>query len=201
MTPPSSAPSVRAPAGPSRDTRSRGPVARRGVLAVAVIALVALAVALPLARGGGGPAPLDPAALVPAVGSAEITSELAGQLEPAPPAGTATLLPGPLTGRVAVGALALEAGERPAVTGTVQVTTDVSTLIVMELRAGFYDAGGRLVSSERVVLRQPDFTRAFEAGLTTSQYGGALPFRIEAPPEGSAGVSSAVLSVPVVVNE
>ncbi len=194
------APAMTTPAPPTRSPR---PPVSWFVGIMIAITLVALAVLLPLADrdSTAAPAALDPATLVPEVGRADITADLPQQLDPAPAAGTAVLLPGPFTARVAVAGLALEAGERAAAVGTVQITQDVSTLIVMELEAGFYDEQGQLLGTERLVLRQPDSTRAFQAGTIDSQYNGALPVRIEAPDGVGALASSAVVSLPVVVNE
>ena len=175
-----------------------------------VAALVGLAVVVPMAGGGADPAAppaapaaavLDPATLVPEVGAADITAEVPDQLDPVPLAGAVTLLPGPLTSTVAVEGLALEPGEQLAAVGTVQVVQDVSSVIILELDAGFYDAQGRLLGVERLVLRQPDFTRAWRAGTIDRQYGAALPFRIEVPEGVGPQVASAAVAVPVLVNE
>ena len=174
-----------------------------------VAALVGLAAVVPMAGDDQAPAGpsapaaqvLDPAALVPEVGTADITAEVPDRLDAVPAAGAATLLPGPMSRTVAVEGLSLEPGERPAAAGTVQVVQDVSTVIILELDAGFYDAQGALLGVERLVLRQPDFTRAWQAGTIDAQYGGALPFRIEAPEGLGARVASVAVAVPVLVNE
>ena len=207
-TPPTTPPTT--PHGPAPAARSSRPWVRTASAAAGVAALVGLAALVPLAgddqEPGPGPAAgaaavLDPATLVPEVGPADITAEVPPRLDPVPAPGAATLLPGPMSRTVAVEGLALEAGERPAAVGTVRVVQDISTVIILELDAGFYDAQGALLGVERLVLRQPDFTRAWEAGTIEAQYGAALPFRIEAPDGLGPQVSSVAVAVPVLVNE
>lgn len=57
------------------------------------------------------------------------------------------LAAGPFTDRVAVTGLELLAGERPQIRGRIRNLVDVSDLLVLEIRADFYDAGGRKVAT------------------------------------------------------
>ncbi len=200
MTAETARPTAPAPTpGPASGTRAR---ARQLAIGVAALVLVGAAVAVPLARGDDAPVPLDPTTLVPTLDPVD-AERFPDQLDAVPPSGTAVQLSGPFDEGVALDGLALaptDATGGPAAVGAVQVTRDVSTLIVLELRAGFYDAEGRLLGSDRLVLRQPDFTRAYEAGVIAAPYNAPLPFRIEAPPA-AAGAASAVVALPVLVNE
>lgn len=185
--------------GPVRPTTS--PVlplrVRRAVLGAGVLALVGAAVVLPLARGErAAPAGLDPASLVPTIAAVD-PDRFTGRLDPVPADGTATQLAGPFDEGLALADLAVAPD---GAVGTVQVTGDVSTVLVLELRAGFYDRGGALLGTGRLVLRQPDFTRAYEAGVTGARYNGALPFAVPAP-EDADGARSAVVTVVSLVNE
>ena len=106
-----------------------------------------------------------------------------------PAAGTVRLAQGPFNDRFTLSGLALAAG---SVTASLTITSDVSELISLEVAVAFYGADGALVGTGRQVTG----TAESEPFHTTAGIVG-LPLRIDGP----AGASSAVLSVPVLVNE
>lgn len=110
------------------------------------------------------------------------------ELDPVPPAGTVALVPGPFDDRLAVNDPALVEGR---VTATVDVVSDVSELLALELDVAWYDEEGALLGSTREVV-DPDDAEAFhtQAGIV------GLPIDVAAP-----GAASATLSIPVLVNE
>ncbi|MER7172983.1 hypothetical protein [Streptomyces mesophilus] len=101
---------------------------------------------------------------------------------------------GPFTDRVRFTGLALT--DRCSVRGRLIITSDTSQVLALEVRAAFYDAKGRLLS-----------TAAFRAG-GGHVHGGheaaegeeGIGFTVTAP-KGRDKVSGVVVSVPVLVNE
>jgi hypothetical protein len=178
---------------------------RRGlVLLLAVAAVVGVALALPMAgrdQPDPRPAALDPASLVPTIAPVAPDAAVAAQLPPTVQPGTAALVAGPFSDAVELGALQLRPGDEATVTGTVRLTADVSTLLVMDLEAAWYDAAGALLGTSRTTLRQPDFTRAYDAGLIDARFGAALPFSVPAPVDVAGRAATATVGVPVLVNE
>lgn len=176
---------------------------RQAFLGAIVLAVLGLVVAVPLARDDDQVlvGPIDPASLVPSIGPVTGREMFGERLSPVPPAGTVARVAGPFDGNVALQVSRLSAAGPPAVSGTVQVVSEVSTLLVLKLRAGWYDADGALLGTTDLVLRQPDFTRAYQAGRTASLFNGRLPFRIAVPPGLAGPVASASLALPSLVNE
>lgn len=117
-----------------------------------------------------------------------------------PPAATASLasgevrlVPGPFTDRVRLSGIRLDGA---TVRGTLAITSDVSDVLALEVRAAFYDASGRLLGTGT-------FEHADEepvAGGTHVPSNDGIPFAITADPAGGA-VAAAMLSIPVLVNE
>ena len=70
-----------------------------------------------------------------------------------PASGSAVVEPGPFTDRLAVTGLRVEPGDHPRLTGRLEVTTDVSELMVLEIVADFYDERGHLVGSAAQAVR------------------------------------------------
>lgn len=194
---------VAAPVRPATPASPRyRPSWRQGLVAVAVLALVGVVVALPLARNDQPPpAPLDTSRLVPQIEPADGTEVIPTRLDPVPAAGSVLRIPGPFDDETRLDELAMTPGSAPQLTGTVQVVRDVSTLLLLELQAAWYDASGVLLDTDRLVLRQPDFTRAFERGETASMFNGVLPFALAPPPEIADQVASAGINLAVLVNE
>jgi hypothetical protein len=99
-----------------------------------------------------------------------------------------TIAPGPFTDRVRLEGLALSQGQ---VSATLDVVSDVSELIALEVQVDAYDATGALLGSERQVV-DPDAAEAYHSTAGIQD----LPIAVPAP-----GAASAVLSIPVLVNE
>lgn len=106
------------------------------------------------------------------------------------PAGTVTVQTGPFTERLRISELRLT---EQAITARLDVVSDVSEIINLEVRVDFYDSAGALLGSGRQVF----VTKDTEAFHTTSGVVG-LPLSVPAP---ASGAHSALLSVPVLVNE
>ncbi|MGB4135621.1 MAG: hypothetical protein WA971_03590, partial [Microbacterium sp.] len=82
-----------------------------------------------------------------------------------------------------------------AVSGTLEVTSDVSDLLELVVVAGFYDADGRMVGTAR-------FEEHAEGEHEhTGPPSEATSFRIEVPAGLPAAAVSAAAGVPVLVNE
>lgn len=116
------------------------------------------------------------------------TPQPAASVSPVPPAGTVTVADGPFTDSVVLDALELRDG---TLTGTVDVVSDVSELLALEVQVDAYDPGGALLGSARQVVDPED---AEEHHTTAGVVD--LPLVVAAP-----GAASVVLSVPVLVNE
>lgn len=115
--------------------------------------------------------------------------------------GAVVLSDGPFSDRVRLDGAALST-TGSAVTGALVVTSDVSELLELTVTAWFYDAGGALVGTGQQVLdAEPhsDAEHGAEHGVATRVEGEPVVLDVRAP----AGVraASAVLSVPVLVNE
>lgn len=143
-----------------------------------------------------GHAALDPATLVPSAAPAIVRTP-AEQLDPVPAPGTVRLEEGPFTDRLTVLGLSLQGGAR--VVGRVTNTADVSELIVLELRADFYDAAGRLLGSGTAAYADEEF---IDSGATAVEVGPDGTFAVSvASRPAVTGAVSAVVTVPQLVNE
>ena len=173
---------------------------RLGASAVAA-RLVSLVLVVACLSSCTGPdtAGLDPApARTDAAAEAASVAGQAPQPEGAPadsigagvPAGTVSVADGPFTDRLRITELQLSGS---AVTGSLAVTSDVSEVLNLELRVDFYGAAGDLLGSNRQVFTAQD-TEPFHS--TSGVVG--LPITVPAPLLGS---HSAVVSIPVLVNE
>ena len=158
--------------------------------ACTVVVIGAVVVGLAACSPAGGAAEVD----VPGV-AAEVALLAPDEpdaapdvLDPVPPAGTVELVPGPFDDRLVVNHPAL-VDER--VTATVDVVSDVSELLALELDVAWYDGDGALLGSTREVV-DPDVAEDFhtEGGIV------GLPIEVAAP-----GAVTARLSIPVLVNE
>ncbi|MFD9487550.1 hypothetical protein ACFWBX_26995 [Streptomyces sp. NPDC059991] len=143
----------------------------------------------------------------------------AATLAKIPATGEVRLEQGPFTDRVRITKLTLsekssekssekpsgKSFEKPSVTGHFAITSDVSDVLALELRAAFYDERGHLVGTGS--FQYAEEGEAGEAAHGTAGHAGpraegagidftAVP---KAPLTGKA--ASAVLSVPVLVNE
>lgn len=123
-------------------------------------------------------------------------------LTPVPNAGTVAVEPGPFTDRLEINDLALQSGDRPAVTGSLRNAVDVSEFIVLELRADFYDAQGSYLGSGTATYADEEFADTGAAPLTptTGEHGEAFNITVQSDTPLS-GAASAVLTFPQLVNE
>lgn len=112
------------------------------------------------------------------------------------PAGTVRLAAGPFNDRFVVRGLRWHQSGRPSVTGTLDVTSDVSELLALTVSASFYDARGRVLGTTSHRMAPPAHEEAHPIGADLNR----APFRLTAPPA-AAQATAAVLSVPVLVNE
>ena len=112
----------------------------------------------------------------------------------APAAGEVAAAPGPFDDRYRFTGLSLAEGE---VAGTVEITTEVSELLELEVLAGFYDADGTLVGTGRHVQHADAHEGHAEEGPPPR----AHPFVIAVPGDVRAEVVAAAVGVPVLVNE
>lgn len=116
-------------------------------------------------------------------------------------AGAVTLTDGPFTDRLRLDGAALSANGS-TVTGELVVTSDVSELLELEVTAWFYDASGQPVGTGHQVLDaapHSDAEHGEQHGYAPRTEGEPVTLRIVAPQ--GVRAHSAVLSVPVLVNE
>ena len=164
-------------------------------LAAAVVAAVVLTRVL----SADGPAPAGPASeaartslpgLTPATGEPTLAS--LGGLRPRP--GTVAQAAGPFDDRFAFQELTFS---KARVRGSVQVSSDVSELLELEVLAGFYDESGRLLGTARHVDHRTEGSGAAHAdeGPPSARFDIAVP-------KGLRGATvSAAVGVVVLVNE
>ncbi|MFX0578284.1 hypothetical protein [Nocardia nepalensis] len=158
----------------------------RAGLVAGMLAVAAFGTACSSAPQADTPVPAAAPSLTP-----KTTEAPAASIAAAP--GEVRLTPGPFTDRVRLTGTRL-AGS--TVHGTLAITTDVSDVLALEVRAAFYDAAGRLIG-----------TGLFEHA-DEEPYGGGrhvphndgIDFTITSAPA-DVPVSAAVLSIPVLVNE
>ncbi|MFI5532495.1 hypothetical protein ACIA8O_28580 [Kitasatospora sp. NPDC051853] len=163
-------------------------------------ALVLPLLALALLTGCTSTAPEQEAAPPPAPGQVSLpapkeapspTASLAGPVRP----GEVRVEPGPFTDRVSLERLTLDKGA--AVGGHLTVTSDVSDVLTLELRAAFYDQQGQLAGTGTFHYEEEESEGA-HLGPRAAQ--GGIDFSVPAGKLTSAPVT-AVLSLPVLVNE
>ncbi|MFJ8310773.1 MULTISPECIES: hypothetical protein [unclassified Streptomyces] len=161
------------------------------------IAPAALALALATACGSGAERADDAPGPVPAVSFGAPGRAAAPAAYQKLSRGEVRLEQGPFTDRVRVTGGALTGGT--AVTGHLAVTSDVSELIALELRAAYYDADGKLLGTGSFQYAEEGHD-AHKGGHTPAAEGGGIDFTV--PAKGLTGTpTSAVLSIPVLVNE
>jgi hypothetical protein len=154
------------------------------------------------ASAGSASAPADPE---PAPAATAVTSfpdlvvadsdtpSLASLASADPRAGTVAQASGPFDDRFVLHDLALSDS---AVTGSIEVTSDVSEVIELEVIAGFFGADGALLGENSFVLHA-DGEEHSHAGPPEEEHEFAVP--VPAPLAGKA--VSAAVGVPVLVNE
>ena len=147
---------------------------------------------------GGDPArqagaPTRSAAPVPTLSPQPGAAPVPTRLPVVPAAGTVVVRPGPFDDRFVLRGTVLRSG---VVTSALDVTSDVSEVIVAEVTADFYDATGSLLGSARTTLEEG---HAEDGGEHHGDE--ALEVVLTAAPSYASSVHSAVLAVPVLVNE
>jgi hypothetical protein len=110
-----------------------------------------------------------------------------------PKPGTVTRVTGPFDDRFTMQKLAFDTSK---VSGRVSITSDVSDILELEVLAGFYDAGGKLLGTNRFVHHLVDETHG-HTGPPSEVQG----FSIAVPLALRDRAVSASVGVPVLVNE
>lgn len=167
-------------------------------------ALVAAGLAL-TAGCGSGPAVQQQAAapLLPVTAAGPPAPP--GRLDPVPAPGTVVHGSGPFDDRYGLTVVRLR--DR-TLTGTLVVTADVSELLDLEVHVACYDRAGGLLGVARQVVHGEDHAHGAADRGAADAHGAdehrgdepdadGVPLRLRCP----AGVRSAVLTVPVLVNE
>ncbi|MFG3284148.1 hypothetical protein [Streptomyces sp. NPDC048111] len=164
---------------------------------IAPAALAALVLALVAACGGGaGERAKDVPEPAPSVSFAAPRQAAAPAAFRKLAGGEVSLEQGPFTDRIKVTGTALAGG---AVTGHLAVTSDVSELIALELRAAYYGADGRLLGTGSFQYAEEGHDE-HSGGHTPAAEGPGIDFTVRPGPL-SGTPAGAVLSVPVLVNE
>ncbi|MBD0746128.1 hypothetical protein [Streptomyces sp. CBMA152] len=128
----------------------------------------------------------------------------AATLAKIPAKGEVSLEQGPFTDRVKVASLKLS-GDKPSVTGHFAITSDVSDVLALELRAAFYDERGHLVGTGS--FQYAEEGEAGEAAHGSPGHAGpraegaGIDFTAAPKTPLTGNPASAVLSIPVLVNE
>ncbi|MEV7180099.1 hypothetical protein [Kitasatospora sp. NPDC093679] len=165
--------------------------------ALARPALAALALGL-LAGCSAAPAADPQPAPVPSVAlPAPKQAAAPAAVLAAPPApGEVRVEDGPFTDRVRLTGLRLDGGR--AVTGHLTVTSDVSDVLALELRAAFYDAKGALVGTGAFHYQEEEEA----SGRHDGPHAGREGIDLTVGADHLTGTpAAAVLSLPVLVNE
>lgn len=107
--------------------------------------------------------------------------------------GTVTQLRGPFDDRFELRRMALEGH---VVTGSLEITSDVSDLLELQVLAGFYDRHGSLLGTGRFVHHLEEDGHRHAGPPRETEH-----FEITAPPRIRDRVAAAAVGVPVLVNE
>ncbi|MFG2719619.1 hypothetical protein ACGFW5_15170 [Streptomyces sp. NPDC048416] len=176
--------------------RIAGQAHRAHRAAQAVLAILALGL-VTACGGGSGERAGDAPSPVPSVSFAAPGQAAAPAAHQKLGRGEVRLEQGPFTDRVKVTGGALGAGS--AVTGHLAVTSDVSELIALEVRAAYYDADGRLLGTGSFHYAEEGHDE-HAAGHTPAAEGPGIDFRVR--PSALTGTpAGVVISIPVLVNE
>ncbi|MCW2778012.1 MAG: hypothetical protein JWN17_1737 [Frankiales bacterium] len=156
-------------------------------------AALLLLLVLPLSACAGSPSPVAAPQLAAATTSPEPGPAAApATLDSPVPRGTVSREPGPFDDRFRL------TGTRLAADGVhtrVDVTSDVSDVLALEVVAHFYDARGALLGSGRATHSDEEMVAH---GGTPDEH---VELLVPTTPAWASRVTSAVLSVPVLVNE
>ncbi|WP_406507997.1 hypothetical protein [Streptomyces sp. NBC_00212] len=167
-------------------------------IAPAVLAALTLALATACGGGSGGSGAEDAPVPVPSVSFAAPKQAAAPAAYRKLAKGEVRLEQGPFTDRVKITGSALAAGS--AVTGHLAVTSDVSELIALELSAAYYDADGKLLGTGSFQYAEEGHDDHGGAHTPAAE-GAGIDFEVRPKASLTGTPTSAVLSVPVLVNE
>ncbi|WP_377321219.1 hypothetical protein ACFJIY_19030 [Pimelobacter simplex] len=171
-----------------------------GLAATAALALTGCSSSAPEPAGSSAPATASetPSPVVmtsfPDLPAPTGEPDLPG-LADAAPTGTGTVghVPGPFDDRFRLGKVTFD-GER--VTGSLDITSDVSDLLELQVLAGFYDAGGRLLGTARFTHHLDESTHHDDGPPSEHE-----TFTIKVPRKLAGKAVRASVGVPVLVNE
>ncbi|MEU0835224.1 hypothetical protein [Streptomyces sp. NPDC005969] len=120
-------------------------------------------------------------------------------LSPAPHQGEVRIEDGPFTDRVRLMGLTLTT--KPAVTGHLAITSDVSDVLALELRAAYYDSHGRLLGTGTFQYQEEgEDAHGSHHHDGPRAAGDGIDFTVPAK-HLSSTPASAVVSIPTLVNE
>lgn len=169
-----------------------------GLAATAALALTGCSSSSSGPAGSPAPAPDAPSPVVmtsfpdlPAPTGEPVLDGIASAA-PADP-GTVGRIPGPFDDRFSYGALRFD-GHR--VTGTLDITSDVSDLLELQVLAGFYDAAGTLLGTARFTHHLGEDGHHHDGPPSEHE-----EFTVRVPRALTGKAVSAAVGVPVLVNE
>ncbi|GAA3668219.1 hypothetical protein GCM10022237_30160 [Nocardioides ginsengisoli] len=166
-------------------------------VALAALALSACSTAAPEGGGAAAPGASTPSPVVmtsfPDLPTPTGDPELPGIATSAPAAGAVGHIPGPFDDRFALARLRFDGSQ---VTGALDITSDVSDLLELQVLAGFYDAKGRLIGQNRFTHHLDEDTH-HDSGPPSEHE----RFTIAVPAGLRGKAVSAAVGVPVLVNE
>jgi hypothetical protein len=170
----------------------------RNAIAVVLAALALSACSTAAPEGGGAAAPgASPSPVVttsfPDLPAPTGDPELPGLATAAPAAGTVGRVPGPFDDRFRLAGLRFDGR---AVSGGLDVTSDVSDLLELQVLAGFYDARGRLIGQGRFTHHLDEDTHQDSGPPSEHER-----FSITVPARLRGKAVAAAVGVPVLVNE
>ncbi|WP_225838781.1 hypothetical protein [Streptomyces sp. NK08204] len=120
-------------------------------------------------------------------------------LSPAPHRGEVRIEAGPFTDRVSLKRLTLT--DKPAVTGHLTITSDVSDVLALELRAAYYDSRGRLLGTGTFQYQEEgEDAQGDDHADGPRAASGGIDFTVPAT-HLTGTPAAAVVSLPVLVNE
>lgn len=120
--------------------------------------------------------------------------ELPGIRSIAPEPGSVGRIPGPFDSRFVTHELAFDGTE---VTGSLEVTSDVSELLDLQVLAGFYDTSGAYLGEGRWTYHLDEAHHEEQGGHPDEH----ATFRVAVPDRFAGKAASAAIGVPVLVNE
>ncbi|OIJ88408.1 hypothetical protein [Streptomyces colonosanans] len=168
---------------------------------VAALGALVLGIATLTGCGGSGHGDARPraAAAQVALPAPRTAPAPAPTLTPAPRGGEVRIEQGPFTDRIRLAHLTLT--KKPAVTGHLKITSDVSDVLALELRAAYYDAHGRLLGTGDFEY-QKEGEDAHGAEHHDGPRAGRDGIDVVIPAKHLTDTpAAAVVSVPVLVNE